>query len=37
MKRMQFNENYFENIDTEAKAYFLGFIASDGHITKDRY
>lgn len=31
--RMQrFNENYFENIDCEEKAYWLGFIAADGCI-----
>jgi hypothetical protein len=29
-----FNENYFENIDTEEKAYWLGFIAADGCIVK---
>lgn len=29
-----FNENYFENIDTEEKAYWLGFIAADGSIVK---
>lgn len=28
------NENYFENIDTEDKAYWLGFIYADGFITK---
>ena len=27
------NEDYFENIDTEHKAYWLGFIFADGHIT----
>lgn len=27
-------EDYFENIDTPTKAYFLGFIASDGCIYK---
>ncbi|MEG1494715.1 MAG: hypothetical protein RR406_00225 [Bacilli bacterium] len=26
------NENYFEMIDTEEKAYWLGFIAADGNI-----
>lgn len=26
------NENFFENIDTEAKAYFLGLMFSDGTI-----
>lgn len=29
-----FNEDYFENIDTEEKAYWLGFIAADGSIVK---
>ena len=29
-----FDENYFENIDTEEKAYWLGFIAADGSIVK---
>lgn len=30
----QYNQNYFENIDTEEKAYWLGFIAADGCILK---
>lgn len=32
------NENYFDNIDTEEKAYFLGLIITDGciHNTKGR-
>jgi intein/homing endonuclease len=29
-----FNEDYFENINTEEKAYWLGFIAADGSIVK---
>ena len=29
-------ENYFETIDTEEKAYILGFICADGHIASDR-
>ena len=29
-----FNENYFENIDTEKKAYFLGFLMADGCIVE---
>jgi len=37
MRRIKFNDNYFENIDTEAKAYFLGFIAADGSIVRNRY
>lgn len=32
MRKYNFNENYFEKIDTEDKAYFLGFIAADGCI-----
>lgn len=27
-------EDFFENIDTEEKAYFLGFLYADGHIHK---
>ena len=27
------NEDYFETIDTEAKAYFLGFIMTDGNVS----
>ena len=30
-----YNENYFEIIDTEDKAYFLGFIFADGCVTND--
>lgn len=29
------DHNYFENIDTEHKAYWLGFISADGCIRKD--
>ena len=29
------NFDYFENIDTEDKAYWLGFIFADGHITNN--
>ena len=29
------NHNYFDNIDTEEKAYFLGFLVADGCVTKD--
>lgn len=29
-----FNENYFETIDSEDKAYWLGFISADGCVTK---
>ena len=31
------NERYFENIDTEEKAYILGLIASDGCVTDTNY
>lgn len=30
------NENFFKYINTEEKAYILGFICADGHIEKDR-
>lgn len=30
------NMKYFENIDTDSKAYFLGFIAADGCICDSR-
>ena len=33
MKRKEFNENYFNKIDSEDKAYFLGFILADGSIV----
>jgi len=33
--RYGFNENYFEVIDSEDKAYFLGFIIADGNISKN--
>ena len=30
------DENFFETIDTEEKAYIAGFIAADGWVEKDR-
>ena len=30
------DENYFECIDNEEKAYWLGFIYADGYITSKR-
>ena len=34
MRKHYFDENYFEKIDTEEKAYWLGFIAADGCVSK---
>lgn len=35
----KYNKNnfYFQNIDSEDKAYFLGWIASDGHVRRKRF
>lgn len=33
--RQSFNENYFDNIDTNNKAYLLGFLYADGCIQKN--
>jgi hypothetical protein len=35
MRKKKYNENYFEKIDTEDKAYFLGLIASDGCVINN--
>jgi transposase-like protein len=35
-KNKNINENYFEKIDTEQKAYFLGFIFADDNICKNQ-
>lgn len=32
-RRFIINENYFEKIDTEEKAYWLGFIYADGYLS----
>jgi len=32
-KKYKINEGYFDNIDTEEKAYWLGFIYADGYVT----
>jgi len=32
-KALQFNENFFESIDSEDKAYWLGFIMADGCVS----
>jgi intein-encoded DNA endonuclease-like protein len=29
------NENYFHNIDTAEKAYWLGFLSADGHLVEN--
>ena len=34
-RRYTLNESYFDVIDTEAKAYWLGFITADGGVIKD--
>lgn len=34
LRKYTLNENYFESIDCEDKAYWLGFIYADGFITK---
>lgn len=31
-KKYNVNENFFENIDTEEKAYWLGFLYADGYV-----
>ena len=33
--KYSFNENYFETIDSEEKAYWLGFLYADGCIVND--
>jgi hypothetical protein len=30
------NENYFDNIDTPNKAYILGWVLSDGYVSKNK-
>jgi len=35
--KCKINENYFEKIDSHEKAYWLGFICADGHISKRGY
>ena len=31
--KCKFNHNFFDVIDTEEKAYWLGFLMADGHIN----
>lgn len=33
--KLKIDTNYFEHIDSSEKAYWLGFICADGHITKN--
>lgn len=33
VKKIPFNENFFSVIDTEAKAYWLGFLMADGYVN----
>lgn len=35
-RQSNFNEKYFDAIDDEHKAYWLGFIYADGNLTKNR-
>lgn len=34
LKKYDYNEDFFEVIDTEEKAYWLGFLAADGSISE---
>lgn len=36
MKQYSVNEDYFEVIDTPEKAYWLGLLYADGHVTKEQ-
>lgn len=33
-RKFSLNENFFESIDSEEKAYWLGFIAADGNVSE---
>lgn len=37
LNRYTLNEDYFEQIDTERKAYWLGYIYADGFVGSSRY
>lgn len=34
--KCKFDDTYFENIDTDEKAYWLGFLCADGYILSER-
>lgn len=34
-RKYRCNDNFFDNIDSEIKAYLLGFLYADGYIAKD--
>lgn len=36
-KSKYFDKHYFDNIDSEDKAYFLGFIYADGYVSKKAF
>ncbi|WP_028130638.1 LAGLIDADG family homing endonuclease [Selenomonas sp. AE3005] len=36
-KKHHYNEDFFETIDSEEKAYWLGFFYADGYLTSDKY
>lgn len=35
-RKYQYDENYFKEIDTEEKAYWLGFIYADGYVSNTK-
>lgn len=37
LQKYSYNENYFKTIDTEEKAYWLGFLAADGAINEHKH
>ena len=34
--KYNYNRNYFKDIDTPQKAYWIGFIIGDGHLARDK-
>ena len=36
MRKYNFNEHYFDNIDCQEKAYWLGFFAADGYNRRNK-